>query len=80
MIKSAITPRLMTEAQARDYLAGVNPHAVMAPLRIGARPRWDRVALDHWLDARQGLSTGAAGEDPDFAQSPLAKYAPARRA
>jgi hypothetical protein len=52
-------PRLLTETQAAEYL-GV-PKASLKRLAVGRVPidgriRWDRHALDHWLDDMGGLS------------------------
>lgn len=47
--------RLLTEAEAREYLGGCNPRSVLQPVRVGYRPRWDRVALDRRLDELSGL-------------------------
>lgn len=46
-----MTPRLLTEAEARAYLAGVDPRRICPPLRLGKRLTWDRVAIDNALDA-----------------------------
>lgn len=46
-----MTPRLLTEPEAREYLAGVDPRKVCEPLRLGKRLTWDRAAIDRALDA-----------------------------
>lgn len=46
-----MTPRLLTEEAAREYLAGINPRKVCEPLRLGRRLTWDRLAIDRALDA-----------------------------
>lgn len=57
-ITGALTPRLLPEALAAAYLA--LPVASMARLTVGrvlidGKLRWDRLALDAWLDDLRGL-------------------------
>lgn len=54
-----MTSRLMTEGEAADHLR--IPKSELKRLTVGRVPingriRWDRVALDHWLDGLAGLS------------------------
>jgi hypothetical protein len=58
---SEINPRLLTEEEARVYLAGCNPRSVLPPVHLGRAPRWDREALDKRLDELSGLG----GKIPD---------------
>jgi len=61
-----ITPRLLTAAQTANYL-GYRCTAILRslpvrPLRIsltdaGGSPRWDRAALDRWLDEMSNLGS-----------------------
>ncbi|HZR87924.1 MAG TPA: hypothetical protein VFB02_14030 [Bradyrhizobium sp.] len=53
-----MTPRLLTDAEAAAYLS--LPKAALARVPIGrvsiaGRIRWDRVALDAWLDGLRGV-------------------------
>lgn len=54
--------RLLNETQAATYL-GI-PRAAIKRILVGRVPidgriRWDRVALDAWLDALRGVKTDA---------------------
>lgn len=65
-------PRILDEAAAREYLGGrLNPHAVMAPVKIGGRNCWDRKALDRKLDSLFGIPPDAAEKGED---SPLERW------
>lgn len=57
-----VAPRILNEADARAYLGGVNPGKVMAPVRLGGRNCWDRVALDQKLDDMFGVRREPAGK------------------
>lgn len=67
-----VTPRLMTAAQAARYL-GCESTAVLANIPIkpvklaergsGCQPKFDRAALDAWLDRLSGLSLAMARDD-----------------
>lgn len=59
-----MTPRLLTEAEARAYTAGVDPRRVCEPLRVGRKLTWDRLAIDRALDALSGLKTDTARAGP----------------
>lgn len=82
-----ITPRLLTATQAAAYL-GYETTTLLAkipvkPIRMvadgpGSQPKYDRVALDAWLDRLSGISVppaapakGGAGDaqddDPEIA-------------
>ncbi len=68
---TAILPRLLTEQAAADYLS--LPRASMKKVAAGrttiaGRVRWDREALDAWLDEQHG--TGAKMPDPPADDSP----------
>lgn len=63
-----MSPRLLTEKQAREYLGDVDPNKVMSPIRIGARVRWDKVALDQHLDT---ITKPKRRDEPD---SPLKRW------
>lgn len=67
-------PRLLTEQAAAEYLS--IPRAAMKKVAAGRTPiagkiRWDRVALDAWLDEQRGVQAKSelpANEDsPDAA-------------
>jgi predicted DNA-binding transcriptional regulator AlpA len=71
-------PRLLNADQAAEYLALKTRHALgrvpVRPLKIGALVRWDRRALDAWLDEIAGFTVSspagslmAAGDDPEEA-------------
>lgn len=66
---SAPTPRLLTELEARAYLANGDPHKLCQPIKLGGKVRWDRVALDRRLNELQGLPNADTGNDdtPDAA-------------
>lgn len=56
-------PRLLNEKDAADY-CGVGPscfrsHVTVSPLRIGNRNRWDKEALDKWVDNQSGIEPNA---------------------
>jgi len=70
----ALLPRLLTEQAAADYLS--LPRACMKKVAAGrtaiaGRVRWDRIALDAWLDEQRGveakLSPPPAEDSPDAA-------------
>jgi len=70
-----MTSRLLTLDEAAAYLA--IPKAAVKripvhPVNVGGRLRWDRVALDAWLDKAAGLivppSTDAITSDDPFDQ------------
>lgn len=52
-------PRLLNRDQAREYLGGARPDTLLAPIRLGGRLVWDRLALDRELDRRSGLASGS---------------------
>ena len=66
-----MSARLMTLEDAAAYLA--IPKAAVKrlpvhPVNVGGRLRWDRNALDAWLDQEAGLSgptTATTGTTPD---------------
>jgi hypothetical protein len=60
MSEAAANPRLMTRAEAKAYLRGVDPYQVCPPLSFGKRLLWDRQEVDSALTAM-----GAAGRSND---------------
>ena len=58
-------PILLSRAEARDYLGGIDPEKVAPPLRYGRSVRWARWALDAKIKADAGLETGEDGDDYD---------------
>lgn len=68
-----ISPRLLTEDEARAYLANGDPHKLCQPVRLGGKIRWDRVALDRKLNELQGLAP-AEGENDDTPDAALAGW------
>ena len=83
-----LDPRLLTLAQARQYLGGKHPAL------IGAKPigrLWDKREIDHLLDVRAGIEiqfetprTGPAADDCaegtelDSLAAKIAAHAPRR--
>ena len=68
---TALLPRLLTEQAAADYLS--IPKACMKKVASGrttiaGRVRWDRQALDAWLDEQHGVE--AKMPDPPADDSP----------
>ncbi len=70
-----MTPRLLTEQAAAEYLS--LPRAAMKLIKAGrtaiaGRIRWDRLALDAWLDEEAGIAAkspavGQNDDDPEAA-------------
>ena len=67
-----MTSRLLTLDEAAAYLAipkAAVKRVPVAPVNVGGRMRWDRIALDAWLDREAGLaaplppSTGTSPDD-----------------
>ncbi|KQT53800.1 MULTISPECIES: hypothetical protein [unclassified Aureimonas] len=59
--------RFLNSRQAADYLA-VSPNVFqrecpVAPVRFGAVVRWDRKALDTWLDGLTKTEANLSGDD-----------------
>lgn len=72
-----LAPRLLRAADAAAYLS--LPVAVFQRLRIGAvqlgrATRYDRVALDAYLDQLGGLSANSDVQQPDEAEAALARF------
>jgi hypothetical protein len=71
--------RLLTDDQAAAYLGVRRSDLKGLPLRlrvpINGKPRWDRRAIDAWLDAQTGLvapsPAQAAAEIPDDGDAAL---------
>jgi hypothetical protein len=66
-----IAPRMLTAEQAAAYLGyettGLLANIPVKPVRMvesgaGCMPKYDRFALDAWLDRLSGLSVPAAGQ------------------
>ncbi len=82
------SPRLLDESAAADYLSlpvGSLRRIAHGRILIGGRPRWDRLALDAWLDALGGLApqskTPQSDNDPEAAfdrSHPDLRHAPRR--
>jgi hypothetical protein len=70
-----VTPRLLTEEAAADYLSlprAAMKRVVAGRTMISGRIRWDRRALDAWLDERAGIAAksppvGQNDDDPEAA-------------
>jgi hypothetical protein len=60
-------PRLLTKEQARAYLGHIPEHQIdqlpIRPLKFGRNLRWDKKALDEWLDLERD---GSAKSSPDY--------------
>jgi hypothetical protein len=69
-----INPRLLTEEEARVYLAGCNPRSVLPPVYLGRAPRWDREALDRRLDEMAGIAATVPTHEPDSAEAAAAQW------
>lgn len=63
--RPAIAPRMLTAEQAAAYLGyettGLLANIPVKPIQMvevgaGSQPKYDRFALDAWLDSRSGLS------------------------
>lgn len=73
-----MSPRLLDQKSAAEYLA--LPLAAVRRLTAGrvmidGRTRWDRVALDAWLDERRGVRVAApANENQTEADAALARF------
>lgn len=71
-------PRLLDQAAAAEYLS--MPLAVVRRLatgrvRIDGRVRWDRLALDAWLDEQRGVKAELpANENLTEADAALARF------
>lgn len=59
-----VLPRLFTGKQARSYLGGANPASLIAPTYVGRSVRWDRFALDAYLDRASGLAVRNQAQTP----------------
>jgi predicted DNA-binding transcriptional regulator AlpA len=71
-------PRLLDAEQAATYLGLKTRHALalipVRPLKIGSLVRWDRCALDAWLDVISGLEASlrpTASATPNDAEDAL---------
>lgn len=70
MSRASLTPRLLTKAQAAEYIA-VSYSAFEGVCDVRAVSlgddkrllRWDRMALDAWIDARGGFGQRSIVED-----------------
>ena len=65
--KGLVEPRLMTAAQAANYLGRKTTHVLkslpFAPVPIGKGQLWDRNAIDRYLDVLSGIVTGPMNDD-----------------
>ena len=61
-VKGPVAPRLMTAAQAANYLGYKSVEILRQfpvwPIPIGRGKRWDRAHLDEYLDSLSGLTRG----------------------
>lgn len=84
-----IAPRLLTAEQAAAYLGyattGLLANIPVKPIQMaetgpGSQPKYDRRALDAWLDRLSGLSSPdrGAGEGGDDAEASYAAWRTAR--
>jgi len=77
-----MSPRLLDQAAAAAYLS--LPLAAVKRLASGrvmidGRVRWDRVALDAWLDAQRGVTTQLpANQNLSDADAALARFRQAK--
>jgi hypothetical protein len=72
-----MTPRLLTERAAAAYLS--LPVAAMKRLQAGrvtldGKVRWDRRALDEWLDALRGARPQSANQNASGPDAALAQF------
>lgn len=78
-----MSPRLLDQRSAAEYLA--LPLAAVRRLtagrvQISGRVRWDRVALDAWLDAQRGVTVEApANENHTEADAALERFLETQR-
>lgn len=80
-----INPRLLTEEQAAHYLGDVPIAEVVRQgigrVRFGRSVRYDRRALDAYLDALSGIAAQSANDDnPDAAFDRSVQHDPHRAA
>lgn len=73
-----MSPRLLTERAAAAYLsipvAGIR-RIMAGRVVLDGRVRWDRVALDEWLDVMRGRGpTSAANQNQTKADAALAGW------
>lgn len=71
-----ITPRLLTDEQAAAYLSMPVATVVregIGRVRFGRHTRYDRAAIDAWLDERAGLTPRIA-ETPDSAEAAFDRF------
>jgi hypothetical protein len=67
-----LTPRLLTPAQARKYLAGADPRDYVRAIGTSAGLRYDRSALDAVLDRVSGLGQVVSSNAVDEADAWIA--------
>lgn len=73
-----MTPRLLTEHAAAEYLsipvAGVR-RIMAGRVTLDGRVRWDRVALDEWIDGLRGRAVpSVANQNGSTADEALAGW------
>jgi hypothetical protein len=83
-----VTPRLLTDKAVADYLSlplTVARKVMAGRVVLGGRVRWDRLALDTWLDEMRGARAQSAansnmtGPDAALAQFLAGSQDAARR-
>lgn len=88
MPSSAPAPaRLLTASQAASYLGFKSTELLknipvgpvhLSVVGVGRAPRWDRLALDGWLDTLSGLSGPIAGPTEDDVDAELEAWSSQR--
>lgn len=82
-LPAALPPRLLTEKQAAEYLGEiplteVRRHGI-GRVPLGPHVRYDRLAIDAWLDSMSGLAAkspwpAVAQAETDPAEAALARF------
>lgn len=69
-----MSPRLLTEEQAAEYLnvprAEINRRGI-GRIRLGIRTRYDRLALDAWVDAQRSDGSTLAADEEETPEAAL---------
>lgn len=71
MSETAANPRLMTRAEAKAYLRGVDPYQVCPPLSFGKRVLWDKQEVDAALTAMRSRTNDNAPTAPSDIEGEL---------
>ncbi|WP_091739875.1 hypothetical protein [Phenylobacterium immobile] len=78
-----MTARLLTDRALAEYLSLPLTSArkvAAGRVMLGGRVRWDRIALDAWLDEMQGVTAQLpANENPTPADEALARFLEGQR-